>query len=530
MLHPHHTSAVSQAGFTIIETMVACMLLLVGLVATLTVVEQAASTTVKTRTREQATNLQRELVETARSVPYEQLAHDTLGASVRARPGVADSSVGAAGWTISRRNAMYTVSMGVCTVDDPRDGTGPHEAGVFCAAGGSPATAGQCATLIGATALGTTSTASAEADASLGQCGLDANLDGTVDGLVSATATVCPDACSTPPDPNPADYKRIVSLVRWPGGYNLQTSQVNNPGPAAAPAVTSLTAATNTITDTRTSLGLTVTTVNAPATVGLYVDGTAIGTASSSGGENWAGSWNLGPVTTTVGAQPATGETVDGSYQLSAKAFNQYGQYGATRSQTVVVNRRQPFAPARVVAGRNGAGVEIEWSAAKENDSKGFRVDRRVDGGAWVEACSRAVRTACRDGDAPSAAQTLEYSVVGYDRDPSGALREGDRSEVQAIVDPAPAPPGIVGSLTASLLNGNVVLTWTAPDGDLAPDHYNVYRDGTTYAKRVDRLYFQAGQPLTYTDTGTGGILHDYYITAVNAQLGESLPLGPVTR
>lgn len=495
---PRHQSAGSQSGFTIIETMVACVLLLIGLVATLTVITQAGATTVKTRTREQATNLQRELVEAARSVPYDQLTPNGLGSGVRARPALGDSSVGAAGWTVQRRNATYTVAIGACTVDDLRDGTGAHEAGVFCAAGGAPPA--------------------------------DANLDGTVDNLVSASATT---ACGSPCDTNPADYKRIVALVRWPGGSNVQVSQVNNPGLSAAPAVTSLTAATNTIIDGRTSsLGLTATTTSSPSTVALYRDGTAIGTLSSTGGGNWAGAWNLGPVTTTAGAQPPSSETVDGSYELSAKAFDQYGRYGATRSQTVVVNRRQAFAPARVEAGRNGGNVEIEWSPAKERDSEGFRVDRRINGGAWVEACARATRTACRDGSAPSPApdRTLEYSVVGYDRDPAVALRAGERSAVVPVADPGTPAPTTPGSLQATLVNGNVVLTWTAPADPTAPDHYNIYRDGQAYGDRLDSVYIQAGEPLTYTDTRTAGQLHDYWIAAVNSQLEESAKLGPVRR
>jgi hypothetical protein len=57
----------------------------------------------------------------------------------------------------------------------------------------------------------------------------------------------------------------------------LQTSQINNPGLAAAPAVTSLslTPETDTITgDSGSPLGLTATTTNAPSTVALYRDGT----------------------------------------------------------------------------------------------------------------------------------------------------------------------------------------------------------------------------------------------------------------
>ncbi len=279
---------------------------------------------------------------------------------------------------------------------------------------------------------------------------------------------------------------------------------------------------------------------NAPVTMGLYLDGTAISPAFTKGLTNWTTSWNLGSVTPT-GGQPASSETVDGSYQLSAKAFDQYGQYGQTRSQTIVVNRRAPFAAAHVAAGRNGSHVEIEWSPAKERDSEGFRVDRRVNSvaaitgvvtpGAWTQVCAREVRTSCRDTGAPAASllQTVEYSVVGYDLDAGGALRAGERSAVQAV-DPAQAPPNQPGSLQATLVDGNVVLTWTAPSGGTTPDHYNIYRDGASYNERLDSVYITPGQPLKYTDRRTSTQARDYWITAVNSQLGESDKLGPVTK
>ncbi len=494
-LRPH--PAPGQAGFTIIETMVAAVVLLVGLVATLTLVEQASSVTVKTRTREQATNLQRELVEAARSLSYDQLTPNGVGAAIRTRPALGDSSVSGAGWTIRRRNATYTVAVGVCTVDDPGDGIGAHEAGTFCGTAAAP---------------------------------IDANSDGTVDGLASTSATTCASPC---PDTNAADYKRVVSLVRWPAGSNQQTSQVNNPGSAAAPAVTvlearGLTPPTYTIKNA-TSQTLTSTTTGAPRTVALYRDGTQIGTATSSGGADWSATWPLGIVSSALGAQPGLSEVVDGSYELSEKAFDQYGQHGAIRSQSIVLNRRRPFAAARVEAGRNAGAVEIEWSPAKERDSEGFRVDRTT-GSTTVTVCALAVRTSCRDNAPPAPGSSPTYKVIGVDRDPdTTAQRDGDPAAF-VLTDPAPAAPASPGTLQASVVSGNVVLTWTAPTGGVAPDHYNLYRDGQAYGDRLDSVYVEAGQPLTYTDSQTTGQVHDYWITAVNANLGESTQLGPVRR
>ncbi len=528
----------AQDGFTLIETMVASVLLLIGMAATLTFIVQAAATTVTTRTREQATSLQRELVEASRSVPYDQLTPNGLGAAVRARPALGDSSLTSAGWTIRRRNATYTVAMGVCTVDDPRDGIGPHEGGVFCAADGPAPTPAQCSSLLelttGATLPGGILGAGLTVPqlGQLGRCGIDLNADGTIDGLTTVAATVCLlGTCSTPPDTTPADYKRIVSRVTWTGGANVQTSQINNPGLAAAPAVTALTAPTS-VGEGQTAASLTSTTTNSPVTVGLYLDGTAAGSASTTNRTAWNATWNLGTVTATDGAQPGATEVLDGSYQLSEKAFDQYGQYGATRSQTVEVNRRRPFAPAHIEAGRNGSDVEVEWSPPKERDTVGFRLDRRVGSGAWSPVCEMAVQTRCRDEDAPSPSvlSTLEYSVVGFDRDAGGTLRMGDRSAPQAIPLLTPPVPGTPTTLQSSLANGTVTLTWSAPGGLTGVDHYNVYRDGLSYDQRLDSVYVPTGQAPSFTDRQTGGIPHQYWVTAVNGNLGESAAVGPVTR
>ena len=528
---PPTTTSAGQQGFALVEVLIAAALLLVGMVGILTLVDSAASTTNTTRTREAATALQREVVEGARSVPYDQMTPNALAGLVSQRPGLSDSSIGSSGWTVNRRNAVYTISVGVCSVDDPRDGTGAHEADVFCRTGPAATTA-ECSTILGAGVGATPTPATGAGTVKAGDCGIDSDLNGSVDGLADPAASTCSlGSCSSPPDTAPADYKRIVSLVRWAGGrWNLQTTTVNSPGTAAAPAVISLTAATTTVTS-GTGLVLNAQVEPAPVTVSLARDGRQVSTFASAGGSAWTATWDLGAVSTAYGAQPAQGEILDGSHLLSAKGFNQYGQFGATRSVTVSVNRRRPFAPVRVGAGRNGgAAVEIEWSPAKENDLEGHRVYRQVPPGPRVEVCALAQRTRCRD-NAPPADPLVDYDVVGVDRDPAGVLREGDRSAIVAVGltnNPPPAPTG----LTATLSSANVVLSWSAPStpdpdpGD-AIDHYNVYRGGTGFADRIDRTDVAE---LSWTDTTAGGVPHEYWITAVDRNLAESLVLGPVTR
>src|SRR3954465_6245487 len=207
-----------DSGFTILEVMVAAVVLLVGLLGTFTVIDTAHSTITTTKAREQATSLQRELIEAVRTIPYDQLTPNGVGSRLRAPPGLSDGSRSAAGWTIRRRNQTYTISMGSCAVDDPRDGLGAHDAGVFCANSGTPTTPEQCASLL-----------NGGSGAAPGDCGVDTNHDGDADGLTASAASPCPDTpCK---DTAPLDYKRVVSLVRWTvGGKNqsqLQLTTVN---------------------------------------------------------------------------------------------------------------------------------------------------------------------------------------------------------------------------------------------------------------------------------------------------------------
>jgi hypothetical protein len=98
-------------------------------------------------------------------------------------------------------------------------------------------------------------------------------------------------------------------------------------------------------------------------------------------------------------------------------------------------------------------------------------------------------------------------------------------------------PPNPPPSLQASTSNGNTVLLWTAPnpmDSEVpTPDtiaFYRIYRD--TVANRYDTAPGGAtpGANVSYTDTGTGGVAHTYWVTSVDPQLAESTAVGPVTR
>lgn len=124
------SAAAGEAGFTIVEVMVAVVMLVVGVLAMLVMIEGSLASTSRTTAREQATNLARDLVERARQLPYSTTttgaAPGALAAALPENPAVTGSS-----FVVERRNVSYTVVVSACSIDDPSDGAGVGDA-TFC--------------------------------------------------------------------------------------------------------------------------------------------------------------------------------------------------------------------------------------------------------------------------------------------------------------------------------------------------------------------------------------------------------------
>jgi len=450
----------NDAGYTLIEVLVASVVLLVGMVGAVSMIDGANARTISTSAREGATNVQRELVERARSIPYTKLVTGTVAAELQALPGLEDASPDP-GYQIRRRGFTYTVVIGVCSQDDDEDQFGVHD------------------------------------------------------------ASFCPGGAAGTLDRNPDDYKRVTIDLTWSGpragGRSHQQTLVNNPGSSVSPGICSisLTGATNNvITSTIANASFSLCLTNNPSTVVWSVDGVVQGNATGSGA-----TWNfLWPIQSLF----------DGTYLVSARAFDSSARSGPTRSLSVTLNRFLPLPPSGFAAGRNGAAVEMEWLANQERDIVGYRAYR---GGTMVASCSLTEETTCRDTN-PPAQPLLTYTLVALDRDTSGNLREGAASApvtVTQLNNPPNPPTGLTASTNAA---GSTVLTWQAPvpaDPDVGDSvaFYRIYRDGAAIEDRYDRTGL--GTDLSYEDSGTGGTEHTYRVTAVDGQLAESTVAGPVT-
>jgi prepilin-type N-terminal cleavage/methylation domain-containing protein len=478
----------AREGFTLIEVVIAMAVLLVGVLGTLTLIDHANGTTTATRSREAAVNAARELVEAARSVPYTKLTPASVEAEIQQLPGLADDGA-PAGWTLRRRGVTFTVNATVCTFDDARDGGGDHSAGGFC-----------------------TDSAALSAD----------------------------------PDRNPEDYRRVRVEVRWSDrGVQRSVSQtqlINNPGSAGAPAVRTLVIAPGSATIAATghvtaagsnTLSFNLTTSSRPATLHWLLDGASQDPITTGSNLAWSFTWPLG-------APDADGSVVDGTYLVSAEAFDTYGVAGASRSLTVSLNRSLPDAVTGFGGGRTGDPtrpadqvVDLEWLPNRERDIVGYSVTRKDAAGNEVEVCAREQRTTCIDRD-PPVEDDLEYYVYAWDlAHDTGLPRTGPASEPPLIVRLGNNPPFPPLTPTAEALgDGSVRLQWLRPPVE-DPDagdriaFYRIYRDGTTYDARYAAWDDPAGV-VTFLDANTGGTAHTYWITAVDESFAESAPVKAV--
>ncbi len=116
-------------GFTLLETLLASVVLIVGVLGAFGLLDVSAQTIAATRAREGAVNLAREILEDSRTVPFSEVS-STIGERLQQLSALAPKS-GGSGWQIERRGFTYTVTVEACSIDDPKDGLGSHDS-TFC--------------------------------------------------------------------------------------------------------------------------------------------------------------------------------------------------------------------------------------------------------------------------------------------------------------------------------------------------------------------------------------------------------------
>jgi prepilin-type N-terminal cleavage/methylation domain-containing protein len=461
-----------QSGFTLIEVMVAALVLAIGLAATFSLIDRANSSISQNNARMSAANLGRELVEYARGTDYDRLQPDDIEAALRSHARVDGSG---SPWRVERQRVDYTVNVDVCAFDDPKDGI---------------------------------------------------------------SATPPPNACTpaaaavagAPEEVNPDDFRRVTFRIAWTdkgGPHTLeQTTMVVNPAGGLGPQIESFIGPVGDVTTSVVHFD--VQTSPAQTLRWNVDDGVSQGELPGGGTEDWDIDWSLD-----------TFDVGDGTYRVSAQAFDSRGVPGEARAFVVHVNRFAPLEVAGAEGGRNvqhGGVVDLRWTRSPERDVIGYRVYRVPLVGANERICddpglTYTTRTSCVD-TSPPGGPLIFYQVVAVDRQTLSAAsstpREGAALLTPLTIGPAGAEPATPTDLAVTTdTAGLPVLTWTAvPDGALPIRFYRIYRDaGTALGGRYDVTI--TDEP-TYTDPkpATGG--HTYWVTAVDSAFNESSPSDPV--
>jgi len=460
-----------EHGFNIPEVMVAMLVLLVGVLGTVTMIDGASRNTAISNERIGATNLARELLENVRTVPYTQLSAGGIEAALKAKPGMGAGSP----WRIERRNVVYTIGTTVCTYDDP------------------------------------------------------------VDGIATSGTGFCPRGTSAKADPDGDDFRRVTFRVSWNDRTRTQTltqtELVVNPSGGLGPRITAFDPVTSPITlSTVSKASFTVTTATTAWAVRWSADdGVSQGTVSGPG-TSFTFDWDLKlqgqpqqvyDGTYQLVAQAFNDRNIPGEAKITVITINRFAPFAP---QALVGGHNT----------RLGDDVDLEWAPGPERDIAGYRVYyagpngvRDTSGGDDVRVCPSAAGedyttdTVCLD----AAHDNVDgrWYVVAVDRDPSGMYREGAATFLD--VDPAggqPDPPA--GAITATSTEGGVRLDWNAPDSGPTPQFYRVYRNGTGFD---DRYAVVTDGDRSFVDSGTGS--NQYWVSAVDQDFNESELVGPVT-
>jgi hypothetical protein len=464
----------------------AALILAVGVMGAFTLLDTANKTISSNNGRTGATNLAREVAEYARGTDYDLLTPAQAETTLRARTRIAGTgTIGS--WEVVRRGVTYQVTPNVCTFDDPKDG-----------------------------------------------------LSATAPPNVCTPAAVA--IAGAPTEVNPDDFRRLSLVIVWTdrqGPHRLaQTALVVNPsgglGPRiktfAEPAEISSGASVQWVAP-----GNPVLTDPADTLRWTVDDGVSYGEVTGASATTWSFTWDLG----TLGTSPFV---YDGTYLVSAQAYDSRGIPGEARAVSVHLNRRIPYAPVSLNAGRNvqhGGVVDLDWPRSPERDVIGYRVWRvQLIGLTRTQICTDSgltytVKPSCTD-TSPGASMPLgipdyEVAAVHYDDLKNGiGVEIGDKASTNlATTSTRPDSPVLA---VPTVVDGSPLLTWTAPAvgaGQRPIRFYRIYRDGGT--SLADRYDVTVNASTTWTDPSPGNTTsHDYWVTAVDTSNNESDPSNQV--
>jgi type II secretory pathway pseudopilin PulG len=485
---PRRSTLRRDDGFTLFEVLIAAVVLIIGLLSLFGLLETSLKATAATRTREGATNLARQILEDAHTIPYAQLSPSSIVSELQAMNGLANTSSGSE-WQVVQRGITYTVTASECSIDDPKDGYGKHVNSLgenpFCKDPG-------------------------EKEWVSGETTFDA----TPEDLKRVTVDVKWVAKGRSPDVH--QVETLSAAGEAPGlnasGLHLETPIVTTP---LQPVITPKVAATT----------LTFAVSAPPGAVAMRwsLEGTSQTPAPVlQSGTTWTFSWAI--------PYPAVS---DGTYEVSAQAIDATGVDGPLVSIPVRLIRGVPTAVTGLKGGFNEvyAGgvkkrvVEMQWRANTERNVIGYRIrnSKKELVCPTTEAILSTALSCIQFENLPPLASPGTYSAAALYRDENEVVQEGTPGTLALVGGPPPAPnpPREVFKLEKTV-EGSVLLKWEKPVESGEPViFYRIYRGSTDYTSRYE---VSTSASLTDADAITE---HCYWVTAVDANLTESTFLGP---
>jgi type II secretory pathway pseudopilin PulG len=485
------TAGDGECGFTVVEVLVAAIVLLIGLLSASALLDNSSETSAATNEREQATNLARQIIEDAYSIPYSQISPNSITDELQAMHGLANEGQGPA-WQIARRGISYTVAVSECAVDDPKDGLGKHVNGFgenwFC-------------------------------EGEKESTGKEVNEDATPEDLKRITVDVRWKALGRSPDVHQVGL--LSSAGAAPG---LAASELHLESPSVGAGVTG-TPTQPTVVEEPASEKLTFAASAPEATKAMRwsVEGatqTAGVTRTSS--TTWTFSWPI-PLNSVS----------DGTYGVSVQAIDATGVAGPPVSIPVTLIRTTPAAVSGLRGGFNEISVlgvktrvaEIEWQANTERNVIGYEVENPSGQLVCPETVTvLSTALACIDFRPPLlGALNLTYSVFALYRNASGAVTLGPPGKITLLGGVLSGPGAPTKLELEKTGEGSAVLKWEAPTTGEPVLFYRIYRGSTDYTGR-----YGVSATTAFTDTDAASA-HTYWVTAVSATLKESTFLGPAS-
>jgi type II secretory pathway pseudopilin PulG len=479
----------SEAGFTLIETLMAAVILIVGLVGLFGLIDVSVKASASTRAREGATGLGREIIEDARTIPYAQVIPTSIESQLQAMNGLADD-LSASGWQIERRKFTYTVTIKECAIDNPKDGVAKTHGSTFCE--GQPEW----------------KTGEAEDTAPEDLKRVTAEMSWTVRGHTSTVKQV-----STLTAAGQA-IGLIARELKLTSPYNTGVAEST----PTTPVITE--AATKTLT-------FSVSFPEGTTAIIWSLEGAKQEELTpTSKATSLTFSWTINEAGPKIYVS-------DGTYQVAAQAVDSTGVIGPPISIPVRLIRGIPAAPGEIVGGFNNVFsggvatevVELQWKANTERNVIGYR----VFGPANELVCPASLETlstttSCIDFKVPTGQPSERtYTIVALYRNAAEEVAQSSPGTIKVTRAASTAPNAPTNLVLTNNADGSITLKWQAPASGTAPSFYRIYRGSKDYTSRYDET-----TSTEYEDTDAT-ITHEYWVTAVGSHLTESAFLGPVT-